>query len=577
MKTLWQSSRRQQQGGALAITLVMTGVALAILASTLSWSANSTRLTHRTIQYHRSVAAAEAATEKVLSRMTRDYLIGGDKQVADNLANYQSLVPTSADSSHWANWQFSDAATAGRTSVQAAAGTNFVLVNSAYAGLRAHVTTYRIASHAQLTAGTEKVEGGVLQEIQLMRIPIFQFAWFSSGDTEISCGQPFKVTGRVHSNGKIYVEPDNALTFQSSVTAVSEILFQRHPLDTRGTPGGSVVYQVTPETPVPALTLPIGTTNSPEAIREIIQPPPTGESPTSPLGQLRYFNLAEVIIIVTNNGITASSGRFNNFSTPIPTNEVASFVVLTNSFTDKREAKVVRPVDINIGAFTEWSRTNQNVRLALGSNEVYSIYVWDRRSLPGTNLSAVRVSNGRKLPARGLTVASARPMYVQGHYNQPTDAYLATTNTTTTKPASLVGDAVTVLSTAWNDGNSTAAVGSRNASPTTVNAAFLTGAVETTQGKYSGGVENFPRFLETWGSGNAFTYNGSMVKMFPSLYATNAWGKSDVYAPPKRDWAYDLSFNDPQKLPPHTPGMLTVGRGRWATLPPGKNYVSATP
>ena len=64
MKTLWQSSRRQQQGGALAITLVMTGVALAILASTLSWSANSTRLTHRTIQYHRSVAAAEAATAR---------------------------------------------------------------------------------------------------------------------------------------------------------------------------------------------------------------------------------------------------------------------------------------------------------------------------------------------------------------------------------------------------------------------------------------------------------------------------------------------------------------------------------
>lgn len=577
MKTLLSSSRRRQHGGALAITLVMTGVALAILASTLSWSANSTRLTHRTIQYHRSVAAAEAATEKVLSRMTRDYLIGGPKQVADNLASYQSLVPTSTDSSHWANWQFTDAATAGRTSVQATAGTNYVLGNSAYAGLRAFVTTYRIASHAQLTGVTEDVEGGVLQEIQLMNIPIFQFAWFSSGDTEISCGQPFKVTGRVHSNGKIYVEPDNALTFQSSVTAVSEILFQRHPLDTRGTPGGSVVYQVTPETPVPALTLPIGTTNSPEAIRAIIQPPPTGENPNSPLGQLRYYNLAEVIITVTNNGIKATSGRFNNFTTLIPTNEVASFVVLTNSFTDRRESKVVRPVDINVGVFTEWSRTNQNVRLALGSNDVYSIYVLDQRTLPGTNLSAVRVYNGRKLPSRGLTVASPSPMYVRGHYNQPTDGYLATTNTTTTKPASLVGDAVTVLSGNWSDANSTAAVGDRNATPTTVNAAFLTGAVETTKGKYSGGVENFPRFLETWGSGNAFTYNGSMVKMFPSLYATNAWGKSDVYAPPKRDWAYDLCFNDPQKLPPHTPGMLTVWRGRWATLPPGKNYVSATP
>ena len=66
--------------------------------------------------------------------------------------------------------------------------------------------------------------------------------------------------------------------------------------------------------------------------------------------------------------------------------------------------------------------------------------------------------------------------------------------------------------------------GFANCLPTTVNAAFLTGAVDTTLGHYSGGMENFPRFLETWGSANVFTYNGSMIKMFPSLYATNVWG-----------------------------------------------------
>lgn len=583
MKTLFPISRLRQQGTALAMTMIMTGIALAILASTMSWSANNTRLTHRTIQYHRSVAAAEAATEKVLSKMAQDYLIGGEVEVAKNLGNYRQLVPTGTDSSYWNNWEFNDTVTKARISVQAGIATNWVLVNSAYAGLRAYDIPYQVASHARVAGTKEDVVGGVLQEIHLTRIPIFQFAWFSTSDTEISCGQPFKITGRVHTNGKLYVEPDNALTFQSSVTAVQDILgldnssLQRHPLDTRGKPGGSVVYQVQPETPVPALTLPIGTTNSPEAIRQIIEPPPSGESADSPMGRLRYYNLADLIIVVTNTGITATSGKFNNFTTVVPTNEVATFVVLTNSFTDKRESKVVKPVDINIGNFTEWSRTNTNVRAALGSNDVASVYIWDRRTLPGTNLSAVRVSNGQKLPLRGLTIATARPLYVQGHYNQTNNAYLATTNTTSTRPASLVGDAITVLSTAWNDANSALAVGSRGAAPTTVNAAFLTGAVETTLGKYSGGVENFPRFLETWGSGNAFTYNGSMVKMFPSLYATNAWGNSDVYAPPKRDWAYDVSFNDPQKLPPHTPGMLTVLRGQWATLPPDKNYASVSP
>jgi len=59
------------------------------------------------------------------------------------------------------------------------------------------------------------------------------------------------------------------MTFESAVTAVVTNVFQRDPLDTRGPPAGEVVY-VEPDqkkSPVAALTLPIGTTNTPEAIR----------------------------------------------------------------------------------------------------------------------------------------------------------------------------------------------------------------------------------------------------------------------------------------------------------------------
>ena len=72
----------------------------------------------------------------------------------------------------------------------------------------------------------------------MARIPIFQFAMYTSGDMEISCGQPFTLGGRVHSNGELYVEPDSALTFLDDVTAVQDILFQRAPLDTRAAPSG---------------------------------------------------------------------------------------------------------------------------------------------------------------------------------------------------------------------------------------------------------------------------------------------------------------------------------------------------
>jgi len=576
MKITINHRKRNQAGGALMLTLILSAIALALLAAAMSWSASNTKLTYRSIQYNRSIAAAEAATEKVVSQMNQDYLYGGESLVSNNLSSYrQNTVPTSSDSPYWSSWKFDDGnGNSGRTYVQRLPGTSYVVADSTYAGLKGYASTYTIASHAQDTASPQSVSGGVLQQLQLASIPIFQFAMYSSGEMEVSCGQPFTITGRVHSNGQLYVEPDSALTFKSSVTAVISVLFQRDPLDTRGSPSGTVVYAQTnqPVFPVSSLTLPIGTTNTPQAIREIIEPPPVGEDPNSPIGRLRYYNECDMVVVASDTGISATSGRFNNFATPIPTNELAMFVSTGNSFTDAREGKTVKPIDINIGKLTAWSQTNSNLRYsAFGSNLILSsVYVVDNRTLPATSLGAVRVFNGTNLPPNGLTVATGRPLYVWKDYNQWNSANLGTTNTSTTRPASLVADAITILSDNWSDANSTSPVASRTASPTTVNAAILTGAVDTTSGHYSGGMENFPRFLETW-TAVPFTYNGSMIKMFPSLYATNVWGLGNVYNPPVRNWAYDANFDNPLELPPKTPSLLQVMRGQWAAVTPGQN------
>ncbi len=579
MKTSFPTHALKEAGSALVLTMIMTGIALAILASAMSWSAHTTQLTHRSIQYTRSVAAAEAGTEKVLSRMAKDFLAGGDKNVSDNLASYRLTVPTSADSSFWSGWEFNDAnGNVGQTFVQRLSANKYVVLNSTYAGRHGFTSIYTVVAHARESTAPQNVIGGVIQELELSRVPIFGEAMYSSGNMEISCGQPFKITGRVHANGTLYVEPGSDLTFQSTVSAVGSILFARDPLDTRSAPGGTVVYEDRKDTHVTAMSLPIGTNNSPEAIREIIQPPPSGEDPNSTLGRLRYYNQAEMILTVSDTGVTATSGNFNGFTTLIPSNELAAVISTANSFRDAREGKTVRPIDIDVGALTVWSQANANLRDALGSKDVSSVYVLDQRTLAGTELGAVRVVNGQRLPSRGLTVATARPLYVLGHYNQTNALNLATTNTTTTQPASLVADAVTILSQNWSDTNSTAALSSRKALPTTVNAAILTGVVETTPGKYSGGMENFPRFLEEWKLANAFTYNGSMVKMFPSLYATNYWNNNtNIYDPPKRDWAYDRNFDDADKLPPLTPSMMVVSRSKWATVAPDSNVAAVTP
>lgn len=569
-----------QAGSALLLTMVVGAVAIAILASVLMWAASSARLTERSVEYTRSTAAAEAATEKVVGQITRDFLYGSESLVVNNLNFYRSgTVPTAADSPYWNTWVFNDGnGNSGQTFVLRTNANSYQVLDSTYAGLKAFVSTYVVVAHAADTASPQQVGAGVYQELQLASIPVFQFAMYSSANMEISCGQPFDITGRVHSNQTLYVEPDSALTFESAVTAVVDILFQRDPNDPRGiVPNGSAVYIHPDEknSPVAAMTLPIGATNTPAAVREIIEPPPLGEDPNSSLGRLRYYNQCDLVIVATNGGVSATSGAFNNFATTIPPGDVAAFASATNSFNDAREGRAVQPIDLNIGKLKAWAETNNTLRAAQAGFVMNSVYVLDKRTLPAGSLGAVRVVNGLALPVNGLTVATGRPLYVQGDYNQTNAANLGTANTSTTRPASLVGDAITILSDAWTDANSSSAVAARVAASTTVNAAFLTGVVETTTAHYSGGMENFPRFLETWGSANVFTYNGSMVKMFPSLYATNAWNNNNnIYSPPKRNWAYDLNFEDPTRLPPKTPSVLKVFRSKWSTAAPGQNVAT---
>jgi hypothetical protein len=574
MKTNLSFQQSRERGSGLLVTIVMTAIALATLATAVAWSSTTTRLNERANQYTRSVAAAEGTTEAVVARITRDFRYGGHKLVLDNQSTYQNFVLNSTHSGGWAGWEFNDAnGNRGRTYVSVGSFSNYLDLDAAYAGLKGYICPVSVVSNARLSNSVQNVVAGVRQSLQLANIPIFQFAMFSSGDMEISCGQPLRVTGKVHSNKMLYIEPDSDLTFESDVTAVNEIINARHPLDTRVSPWGSVTYIVPKREHVPSLTLPIGMDNSPAAVREIIELPDAGEDINSPIGRQRYHNQADIIITVMANGtIMAKTGIPISNSRTFPTLHTSQFLSIAPSFTDAREDKLVRPLDIDIGKFRTWAITNQT---AFGGRYPSSIYVVDQRVLPTTELAAVRVRNGQRLPPAGLTVATARPLYVLGHYNQNVSANYGTANTSTTFPASLVADAITILSVNWLDTLSSLPVASRVALPTTVNAAFLTGVVETTQGRYSGGMENFPRFLETWGELAIFTYNGSMVKMFPSQYATAPWGMDDVYDPPARNWAFDLNFNNPAKLPPLTPCLQRVIRGQWTTIAP--NQTTSTP
>jgi hypothetical protein len=120
-----------------------------------------------------------------------------------------------------------------------------------------------------------------------------------------------------------------------------------------------------------------------------------------------------------------------------------------------------------------------------------------------------------------------------------------------------------ILSNAWLDANSTAALSGRVADHTTVNTAILSGIVPTNyenSGVYSGGPHNFPRFLENW-SGQDFTYLGSMVQTFNSQQFDGIFDTGNIYSAPGRKWGFDSSFLT--QPPPCTLQSLQYSRGRW--------------
>jgi Tfp pilus assembly protein PilX len=198
----------------------------------------------------------------------------------------------------------------------------------------------------------------------------------------------------------------------------------------------------------------------------------------------------------------------------------------------------------------------------------------------------VRLVNGQTIPGnydtvtpantKGFTLASENGVYVWGNYNAtgvtsigtptPYSNYLPAPTSSLDIPASIAADAVTVLSNNWNDAqsfNSPFTLANRQATDTVIRFAMLAGETITTlngtpnQGggdlKMNGGVHNFKRFLEDW-SANNLSYSGSLINLFNSHNNSGPYKCcNNVYVPPNRNWVFDATFLDINRLPPGTP------------------------
>ena len=430
---------------------------------------------------------------------------------------------------------------------------------------------------------------------QKEQLSLWRYAIFFDDDLEMHPGPLQVVNGEVHTNGALYTGHDT-LTLNGKTTYTSDW--------TIGFKPGDGQHPETPTSPNWPANLPPAQSvaeqpydvNAPD-YHELIESTRTNPPlvPTPALDAYRFQKQAgvEVTIDASNvvriykqggteitNAAVGSQDRiladaFKNAITTSPTNQ---------TITDTREAATtgngsIRLTTLDVGAIT--------TKIENGTIDFYPIiYMVDISPNQNgvTTKRGIRLKNGGRLPEGGLTIASGNPIYVEGDYNtgtvrsptagatpisqpptntQPTPAPGATPPSPTVpgyerQPAAIIADAVNILSNTWRD---THVGGTAVAAPTTINAGIISGNVESSGGHYSGGVENFPRFLENW-SNKVFTYYGSMIQLYQSEQAIGWWGTG--YSPPLRAWYFDKNFVT--KPPPGALHAINYRRSRWYML-----------
>ena len=248
---------------------------------------------------------------------------------------------------------------------------------------------------------------------------------------------------------------------------------------------------------------------------------------TGSFRQGHYHALADLVII--DGELFDADGR----SIPLPAGVLAEVEMY-----DAREGVTIRLTEIDVSALAASGLWPANGL----------IYAARSDASPGEP-NGVRLTNGAELQGP-LTVVSENPLFVHGDYNNVDK-----------KGAAVIGDAINVLSEAWDDTKDPGTL--PIASATEVMAAIITGSYSTAEGDYNGGFENMIRFHENW-TGVPCTILGSFVNVFDSQIARSSWvyGR-DVYLAPDRRFDFDPDFRRVAELPPFTPVVARVQQIAW--------------
>lgn len=466
------------------------------------------------------------------------------------------------------------------------------LADGLHIGLSAEIQPFRIVA-TTASAGPPASQTTVEIQGEFASIPIYQFGVLYEGDLDVHNGPAMTITGRVHSNGNVYLDPNISVTFESTVTTAGAI-YNAHEA---GYVVGGAVYIEDAEgvnQAMAGLDSPDSNWTSDSISRwdGRVRSADTGgdridlviEDPSNPrliidAGRSTDTAADQVAKLWYDAGLRVVNGRGydadGNLVSTVDPNTGTDAIRFTYLY-DWREEQYMLAVEVDVDKLSRASGYPANGVLYLGafqpdadmpawpgSSPGVGPAEWASFPAPWSSTAtefAVKLRNGADLPD-ALTVVTENPMYVHGSYN-----------TIDKEPAAILADAVTILSNNWGDTDddgdfdsdinySVQSLSNRNAAATTVNAAIMTGIVDMGS-SYNGGLENLPRLLEQW-SGVQLTLLGSLAALWESEYADGTFGKSGVYGAANRNWNFDTDFLDLTRLPPETPRIYKITVTGW--------------
>ena len=476
-----------------------------------------------------------------------------------------------------------------------------------YPGWRGFASSYLVSAKVQAVGNLGGVEeAGVRRRFQYVEVPLFQSMYFFEHNIEFYKPATMIVSGLVHTNSSLYASSSSSgtLTFTGNLSYVNNYTTTGDPPFANTWGGWSPNAEITPTYPNGEATQvtkvqryePLGlnlantfstadSNPNNDSYREIIEKPNTSFTDPPEIASRRLYNKAGLVVSIVGSTATVTAKNGTVATAPQLAAIQAAFTSKTTMF-DQREGKSVDVANIDVSKLT----TALGSGGPTGFNGV--LYLVDETPVttsgpsPSPNPKTIRLQKGGVLPNEGLSIASQNPVYVQGDYNTGTTASTPSINVPanatgnpvntdsptvsgyTRKPAAIMADAVMLLSNSWNDANASSGLSSRAASNTTYNMAIMAGFMpsgfQPTSGSqygYSGGGNNFPRFLETW-SGKSCTYFGSMVELYQSGVFTGEWDTGNIYSPPLRRWNFDTNFS--ANPPPGGTDAALYTRGAWS-------------